>query len=512
MPDRFDFGGVHLNAGQSPTGARPRSDTPFAVAILGDFSGRTSRGLRDGKTVCERRAILIDRDNFDEVLAGFEVELHLATAEGVPIVLQFSALDDFHPDHLFEHPAFHKLRELRGRLENPGTFARVAEELGVASPPPDSAPALKIDSSAVAAPNPVRLAGGSLLDAMIDETEARGAADETIGKTDEVREFARQLARKYAVAAPDPRQPEFLAAVDHAVEDAMRKMLHSPDFQALEAIWRATFLLVRRLETGPRLKLYLFDISKAELAADLDSSADLRSTGVFRLLVEKASMTPGADPWALVVANYSFGPDKNDTRLLSRMAQIAKRAGAPFVGGASPSLLGVESLAGAPPPRDWTGPDASGWAELRRLPEAEFIGLALPRFLLRLPYGEHTSPVEAFDFEEFRDSRGHEDYLWANSAFAVALLLAESFSQAGWGMRPGSAAQLDKLPLDVYKSESELVSKPCAEVLLTEDAVEQILEGGMIPLVCYKGRDWVRIVRFQSIAQPPRALAGAWSC
>jgi type VI secretion system protein ImpC len=510
MPDRFDFGGVHLNAGESPEGARPSPDTPFAMAILGDFSGRASRGLSDQKTVGERRAILIDRDNFEEVFAGLNVRLHLATAEGAPVVLEFSALEDFHPEHLFEHPAFGRLRELRGRLENPSTFARAAEELGVESRPSPGSPARKIDDSEGAAPSPVRLAGGSLLDDMIDETEARGAVEPAARKRDEVREFAQQLAARYRVPSPDPRQPEFIAAVDRAVEDVMRKILHSPDFQALEAIWRATFLLVRQLETGPRLKLYLFDISKAELAADVTSSADPGSSGVFRLLVEKAGMTPGADPWALVVGDYSFGPDQDDTNLLSGMAEIARRAGAPFLAGASPSLLGVASLAGRASPRDWTRPQASGWAELRRLPEAEFIGLALPRFLLRLPYGERTSPVEGFDFEEFEDPLAHEHYLWANAAFAVALLLAESFSQAGWQMRPGLVAQLDRLPLHVYKRDGESVSKPCAEVLVTEDALAYMLEQGMIPLVCYKGRDSARIARFQSIAQPARTLAGRW--
>jgi hypothetical protein len=32
-----------------------------------------------------------------------------------------------------------------------------------------------------------------------------------------------------------------------------------------------------------------------------------------------------------------------------------------------------------------------------------------------------------------------------------------------------------------------------------------------MPLVSLKGRDAVRLVRFQSIAQPLRALAGRWS-
>jgi type VI secretion system protein ImpC len=287
--------------------------------------------------------------------------------------------------------------------------------------------------------------------------------------------------------------------------------------QALEALWRATFLLVRQLETGSQLKLYLIDISKQELAADLlsgnnTSAKDLRDTGVYRLLVEQSVETPGAEPWAVMVGNYRFGAGEEDTALLSRMAQIAMRARAAFLAEAGPSLLGCSSssLSSAPQPREWKGPAANGWVELRHRAEAGAVGLALPRFLLRLPYGKKTSPLEAFDFEEFSGTPVHEDYLWGNPAFAVALLLGQSFGEAGWEMRPGTVAEIDKLPLHVYQSDGESVPKPCAEVMLTEEAVERMVEEGLIPLVSFKGRDVVRVARFQSIAEPLRGLAGRW--
>src|SRR6202022_1955055 len=148
--------------------------------------------------------------------------------------------------------------------------------------------------------------------------------------------------------------------------------------------------------------------------------------------------TQGAEPWALIVGNYSFGSAIEDAEVLSRMAQIAHRARAPFVAEAGASLLGCSSLAFNPHPRDWKMPQelAGGWAELRRRPEADSVGLALPRFLLRLPYGKNTVPLESFDFEEFPELPVHEDYLWGNPACAVAIALAHSFSEAGWQMRP----------------------------------------------------------------------------
>ena len=109
--------------------------------------------------------------------------------------------------------------------------------------------------------------------------------------------------------------------------------------------------------------------------------------------------------------------------------------------------------------------------------------------------------VESFDFEEMTGVPAHEDYLWGNPAFACAALLAESFSEYGWDMRPGTHAQIGGLPLHVYEQDGESALKPCAEALLTDEAVERILENGLMPLVSLKGQDAVRIVRFQSIVR-----------
>jgi type VI secretion system protein ImpC len=345
---------------------------------------------------------------------------------------------------------------------------------------------------------------------LIEQTESRVALEST-RKTDEVHQFARELAAKYSVSSPDPRQPDVVAAVDRAISDAMRVILHHSDFQALEAIWRSTFLLVRQIETGPQLKIYLIDISKQELAADLKASEDHRKSGIFRLLVEKAIDTPGADPWTVVVGNFSFGSESEDTELLAKLAAIAQRAGAAFLGEADPSLLGCASLEAAPHPRDWNESTVPNpWKQVRLRPESGSVALALPRFLLRLPYGRETSPLESFEFEEFSGLPLHNGYLWGNPAFAVGMLLGQSFNEAGWGLRLGSLSQVENLPLHTYRADGGSHLKPCAEVLLTEEAVERILDCGLIPLVSYKGRDSVRVGRFQSIAEPQRPLAGRW--
>jgi type VI secretion system protein ImpC len=512
MPKPFDFGGVNLTSGGDSSGAHPSSETPFRIAIFGDFSGRGNRGICDAEMIGKRRVVLADRDNFDEVLSRFGAELQLVVGDG-SLQMRFSEIEDFHPDRIFEHlEAFGKLRNLRGRLQNPSTFQEAAEELGLHSPGANHDPR-RTNISAAVAPDVTHLASASLLDEMIEQTESRASEDRYRRKPDEVRAFAQQVAAEHVVSAPDARQPEILSVIDRGVGALMRAVLHNRDFQALEAIWRATLLLVRHLETGSQLKVYLIDISRDELAEDLKTK-DLRDTGIYRLLVEQTVETPGAEPWSIIVGNYSFGSASEDAEVLSRMGQIANRAGAPFVAGASATLLGISSIASAPHAREWKSPRdlAPHWAELRRRPEAESIGLALPRFLLRLPYGRKTVPLESFDFEEFPQLPAHEDYLWGNPGFAVALMLAQSFSEDECDMRGAvTETEIDGLPLHVFGHDGDSESKPCAEILLSEDAAERLLEEGLMPLISFKDRDRIRIIRFQSIADPLRRLAGRWS-
>jgi len=507
MSNRFDFGGVNLRANPQPAMARPTSETPFSIAILGDFSGRANRGISEPNTVGDRPSWLIDRDNFDEVLLNLHPELRLPTESGVPLVFRFTELEDFHPDRVLNNEAFQKLKTLREQLRDPSTFKSMAEQLGIL-PAPGRSP-IK-ENRAVTAPTPVRLASGNLLDEMIEETESRVAL-KVLSGSDEVQEFARRLTAKYAVSAPDARQPELIASLDRAIGDTMRAILHHPDFQALEAIWRATLLLVRQLATGSQLKLYLLDISKQELAGDLHAAEDLRNSGIFRQIVEKTVETLGADPLTIVIDAFRFGSTSEDMELLSKLATIAHRAGAVMLGEADPMLLGSSGLEAAPSPREWKRPaPEGGWEKLRSQPESASIGLALPRFLLRLPYGEETSRLDSFDFEEFNDPPNHDEYLWGNPAFLVALMVGQSFEEAGWEMRPGSRLQMENLPLHTYRAQGELQAKPCAEVLLTDEAVERILDQGLMPLVSYKGRDRVRVGRFQSIAEPHGLLHGRW--
>ncbi len=518
MARRFEFGGTRLDVSTAEDSSRatPSEDSPFRIALLGDFSGRANRGICDvGPALLKRQPVRVDRDDFDDVLAKLHPRLRLSLGAGEkPIDLDFSSLDDFHPDRLFESvDLFARLREIRSRLANSATFAAAAAELGITSKPPASAKPATPGKRPVA-DYVVPLASGSLLDATVEQTESRAEEAPQRRVPDELQEFVRRSTEAQTVPAPDARQGEVMEMIDRTITSLMRALLHAPDVQALEAAWRAVFLLVRRIETSSQLELYLVDISKAELAADFAASEDLRSTGLYRLIVQPSVEILGGEPWTVLVGNYTFDDSREDAQLLARLAKIAHTAGAPFLAAASPRVLGCDSLAAMSDSRGWrplAGSDPAAWVALRGLPEAVNIGLALPRFLLRLPYGKTTDAIESFAFEEMPPELPHDDYLWGNPAFACALLLAQAFSQEGWEMRPGVVSELDGLPLHAYKRNGQPELKPCAEVMLTQEAAEYILEHGFMPLVSYKGRDKARLVRFQSIAEPPSALAGRWT-
>ena len=481
MPRPSSLASVVIDVSAEPKElSRPEPDTPFRILLLGDFSGSGRQGQTAGRVL---KPVLVDRDNFDEVLARFAPEVRLPLGNG-EVSVRFGELEDFHPDRMFERlEPFQALRDLRARLSDAATFRAAAAAMGWA---PDVA-------SKPVPPPPT--SGADLLSQMMGEEPAAAPAR----PRDDWSRMLSELVAPYLEPRPDPKQADLTAQVDAAIAGQMRAILHHSAFQAIESAWRGVFFLVRRLETGESLKLYLLDIPAAE-AASADGAARLR-----RWAVEESAQTPGAEPWAVMAGLYQFGPEHEAP--LAELAAVAAEAGAPLVAGAAPSVLGVDSLEGSTDPRHWAPPV---FESLRRSPEARWLGLALPRFLLRLPYGRLTDSTELFAFEEMPGAPEHASYLWANPAIACACLLGEAFNQFGWEFRPGAVREIESLPAHVFTASGESEIKPCAEVLLTESAAENMMDRGLMPLLSLKGSDRIRLARFQSVADPPAPLAGRW--
>ncbi len=505
--------GFAFRSSKSSMHQKPTDETPFCIAILADFGGRGNRGLCEtGESLAGRRRIMVDVDNIENLPAKLGVQLHIPIGSGGEVKMQFKELDDFHPDRIFDQlELLQELKAIRNRLQNPATFTEAAGQLQswiTGKPDADKPHAPKADDVSAWSQE----TNDDMLARLLEKQPGQQPSTSP-GLFPSVEAFIRQAVEPYIVPAPDPRQGDLVRQVDQALSGQMRAILHHLDFQRLESAWRTLHFLVSQVETDETLKLYVIDITKAELSADL-SSNELQSTGTYRLLVEQSVGTPGAGPWALLLGDYVFDQSEEDVSLLRKLAGVAQAAGAPFLATASPHFAGCESLAAAPDPDDWQcqgHPDlVRQWREFRQSPQSAFIGLALPRFLLRLPYGKNTEPIDQFEFEELTDVPDHNRYLWGNPAAICTYLLAAAFRECGWSLTDGLRCDVTGLPMHVYKTDDQTNVTPCAEIFLTERAMQILIDKGLIPLLSFKGRDTVRVARFQSIAEPPTPLAGRW--
>jgi type VI secretion system protein ImpC len=490
--------------------AAPDPGSPFRILVMGDFTGRASRGIRRVDDLgFDRSPVRVDRDNLEELAEQLSAEVRVQLVEGGPFLpVRIRRLDDFHPDQILQQTAaFRGLLQTRLDLQDPETYARGAEEVRSwdSLAPTFAAPAA---GDVPEPPAEIRVDPEALVREMLERSEERAGAS---GK-EHFDQFLEDLIQPHLARADPPDRDALIEQTDAAIGSWMREFLHHPHFQALEAAWRGIEFLVRRIDSDGPVEVHLLDVTREELAEDLRSVSDLSRSGIHKLLVDQAAGTEGGSPWSLLAGLYTFDRSLPDVALLGRLAKLASAAGAPFLAAASPRLAGRESFEEGSPADESADPaDEALWTALRGFPQCAWIGLALPRFLLRLPYGAKTDPLEEFPFEEIpEDEPSHERLLWGNPALACALLLAQCFERGGWGFREGGFRDVEGLPLYLSNAQGQPRLTPCAETLLPQSEVEAILEKGLMPLVSLKEGDVVRLSRFQSIREPLTALAGRW--
>jgi type VI secretion system protein ImpC len=454
-------------------------DGPFRILIVGNFSGRKHH--RDGN-----RPMLVDPDTLDDVIAALKpsVTVALEGAEQAQVPIEFHSLDDFHPDSLYQKlPLFRALHSAKERLAS-------------AKWKPSAEPAVEAPKPAPATLPPPP-AEGNLLDAILSQQSAPTPPAENGSSHSKIlsdREWSRMIDR---IVAPhvspvqDPRQLQAVKAVNEEIGQKMRAILHDPGFQKVEAAWRAVDFLLRRIETGTELSLHVLDFSYEDFLKDAAPSGELESSHLYKLLVQDGRGTIGSRRWSLVAGLYQVGPHAGELQALSRVASLAQKARAPFLAGGMPQFVGAGSFEKQNDPRQWKEKmedvAAGLWRDLRHNPESQWLGLAMPRFLLRLPYGKNTSSVDEFDFEELPGVPAHGDYLWGNPSVACACALVTG------------SLEMTRMPFHTYKVDGEAEMTPCAEMWFTDRAVDRFVSAGVMGLASVKNSDSVRLLRLQSV-------------
>lgn len=489
-----------VNFGTLPASVR-QSDAHGAmrIAVLADLSGRANRGqLETGDALASRKPLRVDVDNLDELIERLDIQLHLPISDdGGSVRVPLTEMESFHPDELYTAlPVFSKLAGLRAKLADSTTFPAasraVAALLGTDAPTSEAIRTSKHSRSS-AVPNAKLSDFASLVGRPASEAETP------------INNLIKGLIRPHVTAAADPQQADMVATVDVALSDTMRRVLHHPDFQALESAWRCVELLVRRLETDTQLQIVLYDITAEEIAADLSSHENLSDSGLYKLLVEQPQLDANQGSLSVLVGNYTFEQTPPHADLLGRMAKIAAAAQAPFVASMSPQCLKRHK------PGDLPAVVTSSWDTLRGLPEASYLALTVPRFMLRWPFGKKTEPIDSFQFEEFTARSGIGGMLWGNSAFLAGLLLGQTFQQQGWKeMKLGSVLGVDDLPFYYYvDKDGDQVALPCTDRLLSESLAAHVKSQNFIPVLAMKGRPEVRLGGL--VALSGDSMAGPWA-
>ncbi|SFM80816.1 type VI secretion system contractile sheath large subunit [Variovorax sp. OV329] len=315
-----------------------------------------------------------------------------------------------------------------------------------------------------------------------------------------------------------------IAAIDAKLTEQVNRIIHHEDYQKLESAWRGLHYMVNNTETDENLKIRVMDISKKELHKTLKKFKGTAwdQSPLFKKVYEQEYGQFGGEPFGAIVGDYHFDQSPPDVELLGEMAKIAASAHAPFITGASPNLMQMESWQELANPRDLTKifstPEYAAWRSLRESDDSKYIGLCMPRFLARAPYGAKTNPIDDFDFEEDTTGADHSRYSWANAAYAMATNINRSYKMYGWGSRIRgieSGGAVENLPLHTFPSDDGGVDQKCpTEIAISDRREAELSKAGLLSLIHRKNSDFAAFIGAQSLNKPaeyddPDATANA---
>lgn len=507
MPGKLEFEFSTATGSQT----QRKQDDPFVMLVMGDFGGHSERHPNDPSWLMQVPVRKVDLDSLGRLWTQIKPRLNLSI-EDCPVCIEPLDIDDFHPDHLYRSlPVFKDLRQIRKRLLDPATASDTLSQL-MQSQLPDTVPD----------PNNTTTAGedgNQMLDRLLGRTRpgsvAPSAGSAGTPSPPGLDQLLQKAVAAHIVREPDPRIDSAVDAVDKAIAETMRQILHHREFQALEGAWRSLYELIHASELGEELVLEVCSVSKQELLAGLPQSMEtIHQCGLYQLLIGRQKRADDDVDYSLLVCNYFFGTSADDVALLASLGSIAELSNAAVIGAAKSELFGCASVAVKPDFNTWSKVKNPLWQQLRNSPMANRIGLAAPRILGRLPYGADYEKTGSFEFEEqlsaTYDVADHASFLWLNPSLFLAGLLAQSFTEQGWNMQPEDHTDIGGLPVYTYTVDGEKHMLATAETLLSERSAEAILQCGLMPVVSFRNRDLARLIRFQSIADPLSALEGPW--
>ncbi|WP_319531160.1 type VI secretion system contractile sheath large subunit [uncultured Cohaesibacter sp.] len=338
---------------------------------------------------------------------------------------------------------------------------------------------------------------GSLLDQILNQTK--------LAPSDEGYDIAKKGVSAFIAELLKPTRADqtvnsgaidqMIAEIDRKMSTQVDEILHHEDFKTLESAWRSLKFAVDRTDFRQNIKFEIMNVNKEDLLDDFEDSPEVMKSGLYKHIYTAEYGQFGGEPVAAVVCNYAFGPGSQDVKLAQYCASVGAISHAPFIAGASPAMFGVDSFEEIPNLKDMTsifeGPKYAKWNSFRESEDARYFALAMPRFMLRTPYGSETEPVKSFNYEEKAEGET-ENYLWGNASIALASKLTDSFAKYRWCpniIGPQSGGAVEDLPVHNFEAMGQLQSKIPTEVLVSDRKEFELAEQGFISLTMRKGSD-----------------------
>ena len=315
-----------------------------------------------------------------------------------------------------------------------------------------------------------------------------------------------------------------VAEIDLKLSEQINLIMHHEDFQKVEGTWRGLSYLINNTETDENLKIRVLNLSKKDFGKTIKKFKGTAwdQSPLFKKMYEDEYGTPGGEPYGCLVGDYNFDHTPQNVEILKGMAEIAAAAHAPFISAADPGLMNMETWQELGNPRDLTKifqtAEYAPWRSLRDSEDSKYIGLTMPRFLSRLPYGAKTDPVEEFDFEEDSEGADHSKYCWSNAAYAMAVNINRAFKLYGWCSQirgAESGGMVEGLPCHTFPTDDGGVDTKCpTEIAITDRREAELAQNGLMPLSHWKNTDYAVFVGAQSLHNPaefddPDATANA---
>ena len=305
---------------------------------------------------------------------------------------------------------------------------------------------------------------------------------------------------------------QVIARIDVMVNDQINEIVHHDQFKQMESNWRSLNDLILNTNFKADVMIDILDVTKEELHEDFENNAvDITGSALFKKVYVAEYDQYGGKPVGSIIGLYEFEHTPKDEFWLRTMGKVAAASHAPFVGAVSPKFFGCDSIEELESIKDLEGlmshPKYGSWNKLRDSEEAAYLGLTVPRYIIRQPFDPETNPSGNIPFEEKVRGDDNQDYLWGSAAILMAQNMVRSFEESGWCQYlrgPKGGGLVSGLPVHMFNVRGEEEMKLPVEMTIPDYRELEFANAGFIPLVYRKGTADACFFSCQSLKKPKK--------